>query len=71
MRPITDPNTESTDLKYWDKVLKTHGLSMSAGAVPSRKVSFVGGLNNLVSVEEQDIKEESGKVKPSGNGPDK
>lgn len=71
MRPIKNPDEKCEDVEYWNRVLKSHGLSMSAGSVPSRKVSFVGGLGNLVSVEEQDIKEESGKVKPSGHGPDR
>jgi hypothetical protein len=71
MRPIKNPDTENTDGEYWNRVLKSHGLSMSAGSVPSRKVSFVGGINNLVSIEEQEIKEETGVVKPPGKGPDK
>ena len=71
MRPIKNPDQSCEDVEYWNQVLKSHGLSMSAGSVPSRKVSLVGGLNNLVGVEEQELREETGKVKPAGAGPDK
>jgi hypothetical protein len=71
MKPITNPNTSETSQEYWEEVLKSHGLSMSSGSVPSRKVSFIGGLNNLVGKEEEEYRRESGQVVPSGKGPDK
>lgn len=70
MEPIEKPDTSNLDPKYWDKVLKSHGLGVNAGAVPSRKVSFIGGINNLVGKEEEEYRKESGKVDPNGHGPD-
>jgi hypothetical protein len=71
MKPIDNPDKDSDSLEYWNLVLKSHGLSMSAGSMPSRKVSFVGGINNLVGVEEEEFKIETGVIKPERPGPDK
>lgn len=71
MDPITNPDVTNEDFKYWEKVLLSYGLSVNAGSVPSRKVSFIGGINNLVGKEEEEIRKETGVVNPSGHGPDK
>lgn len=78
------PDTTNTDPAYWEKVLRSHNLSVNRGAHPQTKIRYndgeiekvdvvlsVGGLNNLVGVEEQEYRIASGKVKPSGHGPDK
>jgi hypothetical protein len=69
MQPIANPDVTNEDPRYWDKVLLSHGLGINAGAVPSRKVSFIGGINNLVGKEEEEIRKESGQVDPQGHGP--
>lgn len=63
--PIFNPDTHNTDLKYWDKVLASHGLSMErarrsriqSGSRHDRqqvdRVSYVGSLHDLTSIEEK------------------
>jgi hypothetical protein len=70
MKPIENPDITNEDPKYWERVLLSHGLSPNAGAVPSRKVSFIGGLNNLVGKEEEEERKATGQVIPKGHGPE-
>lgn len=69
-KPITNPDCQNEDPKYWSKVLKTHGLGMDRGA-STHKISLRGGINELVVVEKEEYEQESGRVRPSGRGPDK
>ena len=67
---ITSPDLSNEDPNYWNRVLASHGLGMSAGS-PSRKVTpNVGNLNDLVKVEHAVYESETGHVKPKGHGPD-
>lgn len=66
---IDNPDTTNEDPLYWERVLASHGLAMSAGS-PSRKmVPNVGNMNDLVKVEHAVYEAETGRVKPPGHGP--
>lgn len=69
-KPITNPDRQNEDPRYWAKVLKTHGLGMDRGK-SANKVSLRGGINELVVVEKEEYEQESGRVRPSGHGPGK
>lgn len=83
MEPINNPDVNNTDPEYWELVLLSHGLSNRKGESPRARIKteqgtkqinkllHVGGLNNLVSVDEQQFRKESGRVKPDGSGPDR
>lgn len=63
---------EMRDLeRHWERVLASHGLSMNAGLHSSKKVSLVGGLNNLVGMEEEQYRKDLGAVPAKGAGPDR
>jgi hypothetical protein len=68
--PITNPDTENTDPLYWEKVLKTHNLSMTRGS-NQNSVSYVGDLKKLVKIDTGMYEKETGRVVPQGSGPDK
>lgn len=83
--PIVNPDPNNTDLKYWDKVLASHGLSMER-ARRSRiqlgprgerqqveRLTYVGNSKDLVSMEEKQarIRVRGGRrVRPEGSEPD-
>jgi len=69
-KPITEPDRTNESQEYWNEVLLSHGLGPNAGSVPSRKVSFIGGIKNLVGKEEEQFRADTGQVKPKGHGPD-
>jgi len=67
---ITNPDVTNENPRYWEQVLASHGLAMSAGS-PSRKmVPNVGNINDLVKLENAVYEQETGRVKPKGHGPD-
>ena len=84
VEPITNPDTTSTDPKYWEKVLTSHGLSAEKGRSPRmwinrgteleelvRRELFVGGVNEIIGIDEEEFRKESGQVRPKGAGPDR
>jgi hypothetical protein len=74
VKPIVNPDTECTDKEYWERVLQSHGLGMRRGEAPHlddlSRVLFVGGANELEGIEEEELRNSTGHVKPSGKGPD-
>lgn len=72
--PITEPNTQSEDVNYWETVLKSHSLGMNEGRPRGREVSFVGSSNNVVGIENEQASNKVWKggrrVRPTGHGPD-
>lgn len=80
--PITDPDLQNEDPSYWDKILKSHGLSMERASRPriwvnkrthrEERIVLVGNSNDLEDIAEKTAKLPSGgkKVKPSGHQPD-
>lgn len=70
MKPIDDPDTENVNPAYWEAVLLSHGLGMQRGKAAA-KTSVMGGIRELVSVEQITYQKNSGRVSPKGHGPDK
>lgn len=80
--PIINPDLNNEDVLYWDKILKSHGLSMDRASRPQirirrhrqreERVVFVGNSNDLEDIAEKTAKLPSGgrHVKPSGHQPD-
>ena len=69
-KPITNPDCQNEDPRYWAKVLKTHGLGMDRGK-SANKVSLRGGINELVVTEKEEYERETGHTRLRGHGPDK
>ncbi len=74
-----DVDSSNTDPHYWDKVLQRCGLSMSRGkhlktktkrGDEDRNIIPVGGTAELDAIAGQRQRKQSGKVSPSGHGPD-
>lgn len=83
MRPIKKPDTSNESITYWDKVLSSYGLSKDRGLPPQfwvergtdqekkvRQALSVGNSFNISNIEEEQYRKRSGKVRPSGHGPD-
>ena len=70
MEPIENPDTENTSVEYWNEILKSYGLSMSAGSPSRRVVSHVGTIKNCAGIDEEQFRKDSGQVQPTGKGPD-
>jgi hypothetical protein len=74
IKPIIEPDTQNESREYWETVLQSHGLGMRRGEAPHidalSRVLFVGGVNELEGIEEQELRDSTGRVKPSGKGPD-
>jgi len=68
--PITNPDTENTDPKYWERVLKTHNLAMTRGSNQD-SVSYQGTIKDLIKLDTGMYEKETGRVVPKGHGPDK
>jgi hypothetical protein len=82
-RPIRKPNIHNEDPAYWNRVLNSWGLPTEKGrparvwenrGTPEetlgRVTSFMGDLNDLNDVQEKIRHKKSGKVNPSGHGPE-
>lgn len=82
-QPITNPDTSNVSQDYWDSVLTSYGLSAERGRAPRKWINrgtdleelvrlevHVGRSQNLEGVEEQEIRRETGRVTPTGRGPD-
>ena len=77
-KKIKKPDLENIEQSYWEKVLSSHRLTMEKGRAPRfrrngkqiRKVKFVGGMDNIEGVQEQQYRKRTGRVVPSGHGPD-
>jgi hypothetical protein len=80
LQPIETPDVNNSDQLYWETVLNSLGLSMDAGLPPRkwedsdhprlRVTLSVGGLNELVGVEEEQYRKRKGRRDPEGFGPD-
>jgi len=84
MKPIDKPDLDNTDPLYWERVLRSHGLSTTKGEYPRERqkqsdgtikkisrVLQVGNMRNVDSVEEEQVRIKTGVVKPEGHGPDR
>jgi hypothetical protein len=63
---IEKPTKEDRD--YWEQVLHDHRLGMGRGR--SSKVDYYGGSQELYLTEKKAISEKTGRVDPSGAGPE-
>lgn len=69
VKRITKPDVTNTDPKYWDKVLKSHNLSMMRGS--DQDFIYYGGDSfDLQMTANSQIRKKAGKHKKPGHGPD-
>lgn len=57
-QPIDNPDTSNLSKSYWEKVLRSHGLSSRKGE--NTKEKFVGGINDLVDEEQEQYRRDTG-----------
>lgn len=50
-KKITNPDITNEDPKYWEEVLRSHGLGIASGYSP-RFISYAGDINALEQVSE-------------------
>lgn len=69
VKPIKEIDQTNESPEYWNSILKSFNLSMQRGYRPN-VVTPIGGLFVLNKIDEKQAAKESGKVEPSGYGPD-
>lgn len=73
-RELFSMNVDSSnpDPKYWEEVLAQCGLSMNRGKFLKSAGEFItaGGTAGLDAIDIQQQQKATGRVKPSGHGPD-
>lgn len=68
-KPIDNPDITNESIKYWDKVLSSHDLSIKRADQPN-KVRPIGGMKNIEILQQKLIRKEIGIVDPEGYAPD-
>ena len=65
-QPIVDPDTQNTDIRYWENVLNSHNLSTKRG-LHLHLVTYRGTPKRL---EDLEASQATDRVTPKGHGPD-